>query len=579
MRFWWLLFALGACVGSIGDADPDGGDGTSFPGDSSVGNDAFQCDADAELIASPMRRLSRAQYTGTLDEMLSRTNPADVDSIMATLSPALEVLPHDNSDDYRRLDQAATQPHTDGYYEVAVAVAAALTSSTARLTSLAGSCATDSNNANDASCVRDFVERFGALALRRPLVEDELSFYSADVYDDPAGVSAESFADRITVLLLAPQFLYLVEDQLPATADNEELFPLDPYELASRLSFHFWNRMPDEALFAAAADGSLATDDGYAAQVDRMFTHPRTRAVVDSFIIEWLRLEELPAMDASLGAPAYDAFVADDVPSAQLTQHMVEETLDLYQHYTWTTEGNLDDVLLSNQSFAKTPDLAAIYDVPVWQEGEEPPTFPEGQRGGLITRAAMVATGTTSTRPVMKGLHIRERLLCGSLPEPPDDLGDLPSLTEDMTVRESLDTLTAQPGTSCVNCHVHMNGLGYPTETYDPLGRFRTEEVVWAEDGSVVATKPVNSTAVPLVTDDDEREVSDGMQLSERLVESDQTASCMARHYFRFTYGREENNKADGCALISMRDALREGTFEDLLREAALQPQFKFRKR
>ena len=40
------------------------------------------------------------------------------------------------------------------------------------------------------------------------------------------------------------------------------LAQLDGYELASRLSYFFWNRAPDDALAAAAADGSLLTDAG-----------------------------------------------------------------------------------------------------------------------------------------------------------------------------------------------------------------------------------------------------------------------------------------------------------------------------
>ena len=65
------------------------------------------------------------------------------------------------------------------------------------------------------------------------------------------------------------------------------------------------------------------------------------------------------------------------------------------------------------------------------------------ERGGLITRAAMVVSGAVETRPVMKGLHIRERLLCGTLNPPPDDLGESPPVTEDMTTRENLDAVTS----------------------------------------------------------------------------------------------------------------------------------------
>ena len=49
--------------------------------------------------------------------------------------------------------------------------------------------------------------------------------------------------------------------------------------------------MPDDALLAAAADGSLATEAGFAAQLERVFADPRTRDTLWQFWNEWLRLE------------------------------------------------------------------------------------------------------------------------------------------------------------------------------------------------------------------------------------------------------------------------------------------------
>src|SRR5205085_8204083 len=103
-------------------------------------------------------------------------------------------------------------------------------------------------------------------------------------------------------LLLTPQFLYHVEVE----GDGEDTqFDLGGYELASRLSYHFWQSMPDAELFAAAADGSLVTDDGYQAQLDRVFADPRTQATVDRFYDEWLQLGWLTAWPTS---PAFMTF-------------------------------------------------------------------------------------------------------------------------------------------------------------------------------------------------------------------------------------------------------------------------------
>ena len=79
------------------------------------------------------------------------------------------------------------------------------------------------------------------------------------------------------MLLMSPRFVNHLElDGTPIAGRADDL-ALDPYEIASRLSYTFWQTLPDDALLAAAADGSLATDAGFAAQLDRVFADPRTQ--------------------------------------------------------------------------------------------------------------------------------------------------------------------------------------------------------------------------------------------------------------------------------------------------------------
>jgi hypothetical protein len=61
-------------------------------------------------------------------------------------------------------------------------------------------------------------------------------------------------------------------------------------------------------------------------------------------------------------------------------------------------------------------------------------------------------------------------------------------------------------------------------------------------------------------------------------VKSGKANACLARNYFRFTYGRWEDLAADGCALEQMRKRLDAGgAIGDLLKEAALSPAFRRR--
>jgi hypothetical protein len=560
------------CAGLIGDGDGEG-DG-AHPQD-----EPFGCSDGSGPSISPLRRISHVAYLKTLRDLIARaTSPADAEAVLAALELELSLLPGDNGSassvhqDYDRLDQTSSQSHADAYYEIAVAAARELTRSEARLELLAGGCATDADGENDAACVRTLVERLALLALRRPPSIQEVEFYSEDATGSASDVSAQAFAERIAVLLQAPQFVFHLEDGEEAIDDEGALFPLSPYELAARLSYHFWNTMPDEALLSAAESGALATDDGYSAEVERLFADPRTRASIDDFFRAWLWLGELVPLDAALGDPAYDDFVGDAAPSAELSDAVAEDALDLLRHYTWSESGNLADVLVSELSFAKSEELAAIYGVPPWREGEAPPRMPSGERSGLLTRAAMLVTGTVKTRPIIKGLWILERLLCNGLPPPPPDaeMTELVEVPPDVTVRERIELLTLQPGSECVTCHAVLNPYGFATESYDALGRYRSEERVYDEVGNLIATLPV---------DDSSEHGNGGIELSRNLAARPEPSACLATNYFRFTFGRREDRSEDGCVLGALNDALEEGSLADMLRAVALHPSFRLRRR
>jgi hypothetical protein len=148
-----------------------------------------------------------------------------------------------------------------------------------------------------------------------------------------------------------------------------------------------------------------------------------------------------------------------------------------------------------------------------------------------------------------------------------------------MTTRESVEAVTEMPGTNCAGCHQSLiNPLGFATESYDALGRYRTEQVLFDAEGNVVGRKPVNTNVVPYLTDSDDRPASGALELMELVAESGKAEACLARNYFRFTAARWEDLARDGCTLEALRVRLVEGgTFQDLLRETVLAASFKER--
>lgn len=564
------------CIGEIGDGGADGGeqDTQQQPGD-------FAC-TPGDPSATVLPRLSRSQYLRTLRAYaVDSLGDQEADAVMTALTSTLSLLPLDASTDHDRLDQAVSQGHVDAQYHLAEAFAAELTSTPARREVVLGSCAEDADPSNDDACLDELIRTLGYRAHRRPLSQAEVDFYRDEIFEPADGLELAAARDVIAAMLLSPNFLYRVEIEGDPVDGRDDLYELSAHELAARLAFHFWDGPPDAELYAVADSGELLTEEGYAAAVDRMLDDPRTFETIDRLYAEWLLLDDLAPLHQLVGDPIYDAFVGSDVPTPELRDRIIEDSLDLARHTTWQSDGTFADLFLSELSFAKTPDVAAIYgNVPLWVEGTEPATLPAGERAGLLTRPAMLATGSTNTHPVLRGREVRKRILCQDTPPPPADaMDDLPELDPITSERDRMEAYTEQPGSSCVGCHSQMNPIGYTMEGYDGLGRVRSEEMIFDTDGTVLASLPLDTAAVPALEAGDDREVADAVELSELVAESNVARACFARHYFRFTFARLEDDDVDGCELEAIREGLAEGrSLRHVLRDIAMTPTFRLRK-
>ena len=129
-----------------------------------------------------------------------------------------------------------------------------------------------------------------------------------------------------------------------------------------------------------------------------------------------------------------------------------------------------------------------------------------------------------------------------------------------MSTRESVAAITEMPGTVCAGCHTNIiNPLGYATEGFDALGRFRTTQRLFDDAGNEIGTKPVDTATVPQVTLGDQTPISSPAELMTLMIASGKVEACLARNFFRFTYGRWEDVAGDGCALEDARKALAGG--------------------
>ncbi|HEX5657903.1 MAG TPA: DUF1588 domain-containing protein, partial [Polyangiales bacterium] len=290
-------------------------------------------------------------------------------------------------------------------------------------------------------------------------------------------------------------------------------------------------------------------------------------------------LDALRPLDSLNGTPIFDTFAGKDKPSATLKEEMIQDLTDSLAYHAQQEQGTLQEWLESPYSFAKSAALAAIYETPVWDGKSAPPQLPK-VRTGLLTRAALLATGSANTRPIMKGVLIRERLLCDELgAPPPDSFGKLPDLSGEKTTRELVEAITQVPGSACASCHTtQINPLGFATENFDSLGRLRKTQDLYDTNGKVLTSKPIDTGSVPRVWMDDTATSTGATDLTSMLVDSGKVEACFAREYIRYASARAENVQTDGCELEAIRAKLDSGqSMLDALKALTLLPQFRQR--
>jgi hypothetical protein len=563
-----------------GDGIPDGpGANGGVNGSSQELN--FECKPDARS-SEPLRRLSRSEYVNSLrDVITAQTSAATATSVMSGAASPLTGIPTDSVTKhapFARMDPSVSQQHVEAYFNVAQNVATALTSSDARVAELLGSCST-ATGAAGATCVDNFIANFGKRALRHPLNTAEKAFYK-QVYAVTSGVDKAGLADVLVVFLTSPSFLYEVQFGADAVTGQNGLYELNDFEIASRLSFEFWQTTPDDELLAAAESGDLTSDAGFSEAVDHVLENPRAAKAIEQFAREWFGLDSMRALDSLATDPVFKAFAGANLPSATLKEDMIKEFTESLSFHAFVKNETMRDWVESPFSFARSKELASIYGIDAWNGQGDPPVFPDGERAGLVTRAALLATGSANTRPIMKGVTIRERLLCDTLDPPPANAGNNPpELSPTLTTREVVETLTEQPGSSCASCHLYsINPLGFATENFDALGRARSEQKLFSATGSLVAEKPVDTNTTPQVWLGDKTPSTGPQDLTKQLADSGKVEACFARQFVRFAQGREEDEAVDGCALEAVRASLSAGeNFRTALRKFALLPAFRQR--
>ncbi len=422
-------------------------------------------------------------------------------------------------------------------------------------------CATDGP-----TCAKAFLtgtaERTAARIFRRPLTSAEvdrwLAVYTVGSQNPISGEAAHQAGMEVLIagLLQSPAFLYRAE---LGADDGAGGYALTSYEIATELSYLFWASTPDEELWSAAASDSLKDPATIATQAKRLLASSRARASLDHFTTQWLTVGDLAF--TSKDATAYPE-LTDDIRSA-----MAEELRRLVATVT-LNGGSLSDLITSKKTYVNAA-LASFY-------GIDAPTSPDSTGFGEVqARNGLLGTGAVLTvharpdgsSPITRGRLVREQFLCGVLPTPPSGVvAQPPATTPNETTRQRYAAHSAIP--ACNSCHRLVDQLGWASEHFDGIGRYRATE----------NAQPIDDSGEILATTSSDGTYSGLDDLSAHLGASSEVASCFALQWARYAYALEENAKSF-CLTDGIRSSYAQGTssISDLLVSLTQTSQFRRR--
>jgi hypothetical protein len=413
----------------------------------------------------------------------------------------------------------------------------------------------------DLTCVRSFITSFATRAYRRPLQNDERASLHTLFDTVRQGTDALPFelavGAVVAAVVQAPQFLYRVEIGEPSGTAG--LRRLTGYEMASRLSYLFWDDAPDATLLERARTGALLNAGTVEAEATRLLDDPRAAGAVWRFFSEWL----------SFGDEVYGGRV-----DPALAQDFIEESRRFVAaNALGPGAGPAARLFDSDRSFVNRrlathyglPDAASFGDE--WREV----TLPAAFQAGLLSKAqiatAFSAPGETSV--TLRGHFVTGRLLCNELgAAPPGAQAMNPVLPAGATVRERIDARIAMDG--CGGCHRVLDNAGIGLEDLDHLGRPRASytggQPVIAEGRLVVLEGEPSFTGTP--------------GLGQLLAGRPETAACLAERWYEYATGHQATPDEQQCVVGPLLQQLTQqgGDLRSLLVSIVRSPAFALRR-
>jgi hypothetical protein len=424
-----------------------------------------------------------------------------------------------------------------------------------------------------AACATRFAQGFGARVFRRPLEMTEVTnlmkvYTQGATLDFNTGISL-----MIEALILSPSFIYRTELG-PSTlaADASGKFPdtmLTPYEVATQLGFLFLNSTPDAGLMAAAADNSLASADGIAAQVARLVALPETKTSLTNVVVNWFNVGQL-VDKANKDTTLLSSLAAADQDQTVLVGDLLTSAQQFVNDVLFTSGGKVTDLVTSQKMFVNRR-LATLYGLPFAGTGTgfAAATWPSTQpRAGILTQPSFLwaASDPAANSIVKRGKFIHDDVVCQDPLPPPIDL-TTPTALAVIAMGDSEITKSdarMSPGVVCSGCHSQMDPYSRVLQNFGAIGNYRTVDE---------AGRPVVPSVVFKVGPLAPMTVNGAPALAQALVSTKVLAGCAVQKITSYAIGsmiRVYNT----CELQTLRAQFdqSDGTMPSLFSRVALAP-------
>lgn len=365
-------------------------------------------------------------------------------------------------------------------------------------------------------------------AYRRPATEAELKGLAAIYLKgkeltgkqrfDSAGLKAS-----IAAIVQSPQFIYHPE---VGVADGE-IAKLQPYEIATRMSYAIWKSIPDETLLTAAATGKLATAAQVKAQVARMMADPRATDMMKYFVNELFETKKF--VNLTKNEKLYPSFPNN------LGDTLKREAELYIEDVVIKNNGGITKLLTSSYTFVNDK-TAPLYGVPAPKSNDltrvdlDPKT-----RAGIITQIGWLASNATSERTstIHRGFYVMNRLACDEVP--PMMGTDSPPVKDFKTRRDEITDKTAGCGAQCHNNYI--NPPAFALEAFDAAGVYRT-----TENGNPIDTSGIYGQES---NRDPQTSFKNAVELMKGLSKRVTTHECFVKRAIELLYNRRTNS-SDG---------------------------------